>query len=248
MKRLTKIGSRVLGSCLIACGVLACSGADISSQPVATHEGAGSVRLALQPVSGITLNTVHYVVTKAGLAGPVVEGDLPTPGNQKVLTMGLSVPVGTGYVLSFSSIAAEAVSTFCSGAVGPFDVRPNQDTSLSMQLSCIDVANGGLKNEVAQTVDGCPRLLFDFALATPNSAKINETIRLASNARDLDDKAVSYAWWVADAGVGVFATGNAANATFTCQALAANLDITLTVSNGECSKSIVTNVSCVDSI
>jgi len=247
MKLRDKVGSLMLGACLAAGAVVACSGSEVSSQQPANGEDvADTVRLSLQPVSGITVDTVHYLVAKLGSSTPVLEGDLPTPGAAKVFNVGLPIPVGSGYELSLSGVAAESPNMFCTGVIGPFDVRPNQNTNLTTQFFCTDVTNGALKNEIMQTVDGCPRLSVDFSIATPNSAHVGEAIALNSFAHDLDGKSLGYLWGVADANAGVFAPAIAANTIFTCQKVAANLDLTLTVSNGECAKSIVTNVVCTN--
>jgi len=245
MKRIAQVASSALVSSLVACSVVACSGAEATQHSAKSEPTGSSIGLALQPVSGVTLNTVHYVVTKAGSAVPVLEGDLPATGTAKVLNVGLPIPVGTGYELSLSGVAVESKTTTCAAAIGPFSVRPNQSTNLSTQLACTDAANGALKNLVTQTVDGCPRLIVDFAIATPNSASVGHSLGFAGLAHDLDGKTVSYAWQ-ATGGLGAFATPTAASTTFTCQAIGGSFDVTLTASNGECTKSLSTKASCAD--
>ena len=245
MKRFVNIGSLTCVVGLAAGALLACSAAEGPMQREGADSAAGNtVRFALQPVSGITLNTLHFVVLELGSTTPVLEGELPTPGDARLLTLGLPVPVGSGYELSLSGVAAESSSTICVGSVGPFEVRPNQLTNLTTPLECVDIANGTLKNEIKQTVDGCPRLIIDFALASPNTAKINEPIALASYAHDLDSKPIGYAWTIVEPGIGTFPVASGANGTFTCRFGDSNVALTMTASNGECSRAIVTNVTC----
>src|ERR1700760_659863 len=104
MKLLAKVGSLALIAAVAGGAVAGCSSNQAGKQGTAKSEGpTGTVGLSLQPVSGVTLNTVHYVVTKAGSTTPVSEGDLPTPGTAKTFSFGLPLPVGTGYTISLSA-------------------------------------------------------------------------------------------------------------------------------------------------
>src|ERR1700712_1887585 len=104
MKLLAKVGSLALIAAVAGGVVAGCSSNDVSKQGTAKGgEGpTGTIGLSLQPVSGVTLNTIHYVVTKAGSSTPVSEGDLPTPGTASTFSFGLPLPVGTGYTVSLS--------------------------------------------------------------------------------------------------------------------------------------------------
>ncbi|HYQ14413.1 MAG TPA: hypothetical protein VEQ58_01605, partial [Polyangiaceae bacterium] len=87
--------------------VQGCS-ADVSSpeHSASSESDAGRVSLNLVPVSGITVNSVNYVVTGTpAIPGtPLPSGVLPTPGNDKNFTFGIPVPVGTGYTLSLTAV------------------------------------------------------------------------------------------------------------------------------------------------
>ena len=247
MKLLAKVGSLALIAAVAGGVVAGCSGSEANKPGSAKEGAANTVGLELQPVSGVTLNTIHYVVTKAGSATPVLEGDLPTPGTAKTFTLGLPVPVGTGYTLSLSGVSVESAAITCVGSVGPFEVKPNQATNLSTTLVCTDANNGTANNVITVTTDSCPRLILDYIVISPSSATTaapNNTIAVASKAHDLDAKLLTYAWKIADTTVGAFAAANAATTTFTCANPKNNVDVTLTAGNGECTKSIVTQVSC----
>lgn len=51
---------------------------DDASRSIIPRERTGTVGLTLLPVSGITINNVHFVVSQGGAM--ISEGDLPTPG------------------------------------------------------------------------------------------------------------------------------------------------------------------------
>lgn len=248
MKLLAKVGSLALIATVAGGVVAGCSGTQSSTEAAKGEGAANSVGLSLQPVSGVTLNAVHYTVTKVGSTVPVLDGDLPTPGTAKTFNAGLPIPVGTGYTLSLTAVSAESATTTCAGSVGPFDVKANQTTTLNTTLTCTDAANGSANNIVTVATDACPRLVVDYVLVTPNSALTGGgTIAVASKAHDLDAKPLTYAWKIADATLGAFTAATSANTTFTCGATGGkDVVATVTASNGECSKSLTTTVSCVN--
>jgi len=244
MKLLAKVGSLALLAAVAGGVVAGCSGSETKS-PAAAKEGApNSVGLALQPVAGVTINTVHYVVSKAGVATPVLEGDLPTAGTAATFNLGLPIPVGTDYSLSLSGVSVESAAITCTGSVGPFNVTPNQTTKLTTTFACTDANKGAVDNHVTVTTDACPRLSVDYLVVTPNAANVGSTIGTFSKATDLDGKPVTYAWKIASAAVGSFAAATSANTTFTCNAAGADVALTITANNGQCSKSLSTTISC----
>lgn len=249
MKLLAKVGSLALIAAVAGGVVAGCSSNDVAKQGTAKGgEGpTGMIGLSLQPVSGVTLNTIHYVVNKAGSATPVLEGDLPTPGTAKTFSFGLPLPVGTGYTISLSGTSVENAKVTCVGSFGPFDVTANASTALNMTLTCTDTTNGSVKGGVTVTTDACPRLSLDFVVATPSAQNVPGNIAVAGSAHDLDGKTIQYSWKVSDTAVGTFAPANAATSTFSCVAGSATpVTLTLTASNGECSKSLTEDVSCVN--
>ncbi len=206
----------------------------------------GSVGLSLVPVSGITLNTVHYIVTNSATpAVTVAEGDLPTPGTAKDFTFGLSLPVGTGYTISLSAASAETGDDItCGGSFGPFAVTPNSSTNFTLTLTCHDNTNGQVVGGVAVTTDACPKIVFDYVVATPASANVGSTLAVASQAHDLDGKTVTYSWKIATPAVGSFSPTTGATSTLTCAQQGLGTVVTVTANNGECTKDLTTTVSC----
>jgi len=246
MKLLAKVGSLALLAAVAGGVVAGCSGSETKSPGAAKEGTANSVGLALQPVAGVTINTVHFVVTKAGVATPVLEGDLPTSGSASTFNVGLPIPVGTDYTLSLSGVSVESASITCTGSVGPFAVTPNQTTKLTTTFACTDANKGAVDNHVTVTTDACPRLSVDYLVVTPNSANVGSTIGTFSKATDLDGRPITYAWKIGTASVGSFAAATAANTTFTCNGAGTDVPLTITANNGQCSKSLTTTVSCND--
>jgi len=248
MKLLAKVGSLALIAAVAGGVVAGCSSSDVAKQGTAkSGEGpTGTIGLSLQPVSGVTLNTVHYIVTQTGSTTPVLEGDLPTPGTAKTFSFGLPLPVGAGYTISLSGASVESKTTTCVGSFGPFAVTANASTALNMVLTCTDAANGSIKGGVTVTTDACPRLGVDFVVASPSSATVpGGTIAVNGSAHDLDGKAIAYSWKVSNTAVGSFVAANAASTTFNClSASTTPVDLTITANNGECTKSLTASVSC----
>jgi len=249
MKFVAKVGSLALIAAAAAGAVVGCSGQDLS-KPSTSAQGEGqkgTVGLTLQPVAGITLNTVHYTVTKSGVTTPVSDGDLPTPGTASTFSFGVPLPVGSGYTLGVSGVAAENSSITCTGTSAPFAVTANTSSKITLVLTCTDSTNGNVETGVVVETDACPRLIVDYVVATPSTAFLpNGTISVASNAHDLDGKTVTYSWKVSSPAVGSFAPVAGKTSTFTCaQDSGANpVDIIVTADNGQCKKVLPTAVSC----
>jgi len=229
------------GSVVAGCSSSVVPGA---GQQAAKEGPQGEVTLGLLPVTGVQLNSVHYVVSNAAGA-TVSEGDLPTPGDAKDFSFGLSLPVGTGYTISLTAASADPNDNItCGGSYGPFPVVANTSTAFSLTLTCHDDTNGQIVGNVDVKTDACPRVLFDYIVATPSTADVGKTIAVAGKAHDLDGKALTYSWKIADPTIGTFAPLAGATSTFTCAKGAPNQVVTVTAANGECTKSLTTTVSC----
>jgi hypothetical protein len=238
----------IAGSSVVACSSDVTRG---SSQGSASNEDLGSIGLRLVPVSGVTINSVNYVVTGTpaipGTALP--SGVLPTPGTASSFNFGVQVPVGTGYTLSLTAASAETGDDVtCTGSVGPFNVAPNTPTNISVTLTCRDNSTGQFIAAVDVKTDACPRLVADYVVAIPAAADVGKNIDVNALGHDLDGKTVKYAWSIpaANASVGSFAAPAAQATTFACQHQGTNVPVTVTMSNGECSRPLLTTVSCND--
>jgi hypothetical protein len=246
-----KFGMLALLAAVGGLAVQGCSSDIVSSSPShgAGEGDSGQVSLNLVPVAGITVNSVNYVVTGTpAIPGtPLPSGVLPTPGTSNNFTFGIPVPVGTGYTLSLTAVSAETGDDItCTGSHGPFDVTPNTSTGFPMTLTCVDNSNGQLVATVDVKTNACPRLIPDYASAIPGSANVGSNIALNALGHDLDGKVVTYAWSIAaaDAAVGSFVNATSQAATFTCNGPGDAKAVTVTLSNGECTKPLITTVTC----
>jgi hypothetical protein len=113
-----------------------------------------------------------------------------------------------------------------------------------LTLTCKDNTTGTLIGGVDVKTDACPRLVFDYAVATPASANVGSTIAVATHAHDLDGKAISYSWKIANPAVGTFAPTTGASSLLTCATQGIGTLVTVTAANGECTKDLTTTVSC----
>jgi hypothetical protein len=228
--------------------VAGCSGSTIpgTSQKAGSEGSLGEVGLKLVPVSGVTLNTVHYVVTNSDTpAVTVSEGDLPTPGTAKDFSFGLSLPVGTGYTISLSAASAETGDAItCGGSYGTFNVAPNTATNFSLTLTCHDDTNGQIIGGVDVKTDACPKVVFDYVVATPGAQDVGKDIDVLAKAHDLDGKTLTYTWKVATPATGAFTPVAGATSKLHCDSAKVGEIVTVTADNGECKKSLTTTVSC----
>ena len=242
------VGKFAIVSLVVSALGAGCSGFDAgTAHQVGREAPSGNVGLTLVPVSGVTLNSVQYVVTNS--ATPPVTfstGDLPTPGTAKDFSFGLPLPVGTGYNISLSAASAETGDDItCAGSYGPFDIAPNSSKNFTLALTCKDNSSGQIIGVADVKTDACPRLVFDYAVATPSTGTIGKTISVSGRARDLDGRAVTYSWKIASPAVGTFAPLSGPSSTFTCSSPASGARVTVTASNGECIKDLATTLSCV---
>ena len=250
MKFVAKVGSLALIAAVAGGVVAGCSGQDLtkSSSPSTKAEGQkGTIGLTLQPVAGITINTVKYTVTQSGVTTPVVIGNLPTPGTASTFSFGIPLPVGTGYTLAVSGVSVENASITCAGTSAPFDVTSNLSSKITLVLSCTDTTNGNVETGVTVTTDACPRLIVDYVVATPSTAFLpGGTIAVASAAHDLDNKPITYSWTISAPAVGSFAPVSGATSTLSCATDSGPnpVDVIVTADNGQCKKTLPTTVSC----
>lgn len=243
-----KLGMLALLATAAGSVVAGCSSSTVpgTSQKAGSEGPLGEVGLKLVPVSGVTLNTVHYVVTNSATpAVTISEGDLPTPGTAKDFSFGLSLPVGTGYTISLSAASAETGDNItCGGSYGTFNVAPNTATNFSLTLTCHDDTNGQIIGGVDVKTDACPKIVFDYVVATPAAADVGNTIAVAGKAHDLDGKTLTYSWKVATPATGTFSPVAGATSTLTCNNAKVGEIVTVTADNGECTKALTTTVSC----
>jgi hypothetical protein len=223
--------------------MFACSAA---REPQLREQPAGSIVLALQPLSGLTIASLRYAVTQDGQPNLIREGALPTDGAGGALDMGLDLPPGSGYRLSLSGVSVEAGPFApCTGTTDPFSISPGVTPLIELKLTCVDNTYGSFGTGIGIANDACPELSFSHVAAFPAVANVSSTVALVTSAQDSRARTVSYAWALADPAIASLQTPAASEATLTCLIAANNIVITVTASNGECSKSAEIGVSCV---
>jgi hypothetical protein len=241
----TSWGGAVVVGCFGALQLGACGTSP--GKGAGTDERLDNVQLALQPVSGLTLTSLRYAVTRGSSpANLVAEGNLPTPGIGRTVSFGVSLPVGSGYTLNLSAESAEPDDGItCTGNFGPFEVKPNESTRASLALTCVDNSSGQTFGGLGVESQGCPRLVIDHFTASPVFAYVGEPIAVSARAHDLDNPSapISYSW---SGDFPAFLTSSqGASASFTCVVgSGAGIVIRVTASNGECSKTLETTVDC----
>src|SRR6185369_3470707 len=246
-----KVALLALTTAVAGLSVAGCS-SDISSnkpgESVADGK-QGSVGLNLQPVSGVTINTVTYTVTVGNTPGATVvkTGSIPVPGTGKDFSFGVPLPKGTGYYLSLTADSVDGKVT-CAGGFGPFDIAANTSVDITPTLTCTDITTGQPIVLVDVVTTACPDISFDYVVATPKSATVGSTIGLLSNAVSASGKTLIYEWALATPATSTIAPPTAKDATLTCAAGGTGVLVTVTAKNGECQKSISTKVSCVNAL
>jgi hypothetical protein len=216
--------------------------------PDGSGEGAGDGRLGrvgltLQPVSGVIISSVSYSVTQGQSGAVVTSGSLPVPGAGADLSFGVPLPVGTGYFLTLSGATADGQVT-CAGGFGPFNITANATIDITPMLTCTDITTGQPVASVDVSTTACPDVTFDYVVATPSSAVVGQQMGLLSNAVSASGKLLSYQWSASSPGIGVIIPANAKDASLECASAGGTLIATVTASNGECSKSLSTTVTC----
>ncbi|HYQ03177.1 MAG TPA: hypothetical protein VER96_31100 [Polyangiaceae bacterium] len=242
-----KLGVLVLLAAASSAVVAGCSSSAVpgAEQKAAKEGSQGEVTLGLLPVTGVALNSVHYTVVNA-TGGVVSEGDLPTPGDAKDISFGLSLPVGSGYTIALSAASADPNDNItCGGSYGPFNVLANTSAAFTLTLTCHDDTSGQTVGNIGVQTDACPRVSFDYIVATPATVAVGKTAAVAAKAHDLDGKVLTYSWKIANPSVGTFSPVTGAVSTFACQNPSTpNQVVTVTADNGECKKSLTTTISC----
>lgn len=245
-----KVALLALTTAIAGAAVVGCS-SDIETGDKAGSEAndgtQGQVGLTLQPVSGVIINTISYSVTQ-GQGGAVVKsGNLPVPGTGKDFSFGLKLPVGTNYFLTLSGATADGKVT-CAGGFGPFAITANQTIDMTPVLTCTNISEGDVGVGVGVETTDCPDISWDYIVATPKSADVGQSIALLSNAVSGASKPLTYQWKLSTASVGTFTPPTAKETSLACAAAGNGVTVTVTASNGECSKSLSTKVSCVNAL
>ncbi len=239
-----KVALLALTTAIAGVSLVGCSG-DIDGTKTPVEGKQGQAGLNLQPVSGVTIDTVTYTVTQ-GAGGAVVKtGNLSVLGTGADFSFGVPLPVGTDYHLSLSATSVDGKVTCVGGLPAGFNIVANQTIDITPTLTCTDITTGQPIVLVDVVNTACPDLSFDYVVATPKSAKLGSAIGLLSNAVSASGKPVTYSW-TTSAPLGAITPPTSKTPSLACTTAGALVTVTVTASNGECTKSLSTKVSCVN--
>ncbi|MEI9942543.1 MAG: hypothetical protein WDO69_35460 [Pseudomonadota bacterium] len=221
---------------LIGCSSTSGNGADSAETD---SENSGSIGLALQVESGLTLNQIDYAII--GPLGFSKSGSIDVSNSSTISAVISSLPAGTGYSITLSGTSTDGSAT-CSGSA-TFDVVAHQTTTASVGVSCHQAATTG-SVQINGAVNVCP--VADGISANPAEVAVGSTIALSASAHDSDSgpAPLAYSW---TASSGTLSDPASATPTFTCTA-PGTVTLTVGVSDGDlaegCTDIATTTVTC----
>jgi 3-phytase len=217
-------------SCAAAIG---CGGDEPGQQPT-NDSRVGGVALDLEVGAGFNLTSIAFEIAGNGF---LKTGSFPVNGPQIQARIG-GIPAGLGFVITLRASDPGNPEASCEGSA-TFDVQAAHTTPVALVLRCRLPSKTGSVLVNGQ-LNVCPRI-DDFSLA-PTSASVGQSVALASAASDPDGEPspLSFHW---TASSGSLSAAQAAETGFTCTA-AGSVDVTLEVSDGDCSDSVTAQVQC----
>jgi len=228
-------GSVGLLSISAACALVSCSAGDANRVPEVASESVGAVGLALTPIAGLTLNAFTYTIL--GPSAFTRSGTVDISHSTTLSAVVGALPVGSGYTVTVGATSTDGTTT-CGGSAA-FSVTASTTSQVLVHLQCRQGAKTGsvLVNGV---LNACP--IIEGIDASPAEVLLGSPIALSAIVRDLDSAPtpIAYQW---SASSGNVSNGATATPTFTCTA-AGPVTLTLAVTDGDCSDSLITTVSC----
>jgi hypothetical protein len=202
-----------------------------------TAEDVGEVGLQLK-LGDATVSTLSYVISGNGFTK---NGVLDVSKGKTISATIGGIPAGSGYTLSLSGAAANDATILCTASAS-FNITARATTTAVVKLECRLPAsnNGSVKVEGSANV--CPRI--DSLSIEPSEVFVGSSMALNATVTDVDKQpaAATYAW---SANGGTVTGGATASASFKCTAVG-TFDVTLLVSDTECSDSLSATVTCTE--
>jgi hypothetical protein len=198
--------------------LVACESA--SPNAGASNDSVGSVQLALQLASGVTVNSFAY-----SIAGPQsYSGSINVTSSTTVSSVIGNIAPGSGYTLTLTGTSVDT-QTSCAGTSASFAVAAHATTPVMVAIDCHTAAKTG-SVLVNGTINVCPTI--DAVSSNPPAGNV---IAIASAAHDPDSapQPLSYSWTTSS---GTLSSATAQNPTLTCTAPGL-ATLTLTVSDGD---------------
>jgi hypothetical protein len=187
------------------------------------------------------LGAIHAVVTDASgevRGGADEEAANPELAQQRSLR--LVLPAGEGFTVSLTATTSDPQPSTCTARITALDVAAG--TTARARVFSWDC--GGVSGYVPSSVAADCYWLADWTLVARTSAAVGERIDVKAAARGLSGNQPSFTWSAPNADVGSFDSPNEPNAAFHCQAAAAAIPLTLTLSDGDCTQRVTQTVSC----
>lgn len=209
---------RSLRCALIALTAVALAGC--ANEPSVLAGPQGHVAVALVIPGGSTISSVSWSI-KSSVGQSLASGTTNTSRAGASVSLAVGLPAGQGDTVTMTATTNAGIP--CSGTSNPFDVTPNQTSSVSVVLNCGPiVADGGLGSVVITGTlvsgDNCPTLTA-WAISPETAAANGGQIDVSATAADADTGDVlTYAW---SAVAGSFAAPAATSTTYTCGAAGA---------------------------
>ena len=228
--RFLALGSAALTLCLASC-----EGA--SSKRVGDM---GSVQMALDVSSGLTLDTISYVINGPGSFTKMGSIDV---SHSSTISADISpLPPGMGFTIGLSATSQQG-DGICMGSQ-TFDVIAHQTTAVLVHLLCKQPTTNGSVS-INGVLNVCP--VIDSIGSSPGEVFVGGSILLSGQAHDSDagPSLLTYQWTASPAATGSLNNASTQNATFVCAAPGTAL-VTLSVSDGDmtCADSQTISVIC----
>jgi hypothetical protein len=204
--------------------------------------GTGSVGMHLNLAPGVTLTTVHWVITGGPSGNPGYSGDVAIGDAGSLEFIAGGILAGSGYVLTITG--TDSSGDPCTGTSSSFTIVAGAVTQTFLQVTC--TAPGAEGGVVASTVNTgsveidagvvyvvgdagqtitCPAI-SSFSISP---AEINLSGSAALTLQTVGASNPTITWSVSPAGGGSFGNASAASTTFACSGTAAQVSITATV-------------------
>lgn len=191
------------------------------------------------------LGAIHAVVTDA--SGEVLGGadeEVANPELAEERKLRLVLRAGAGFTVSLRATTTDpepsAALGGCTASIAGLDVAAG--ATARAQVFSWDC--GGVSGYVPSSVAADCYWLADWTLVTRTSAAVGERIAIKAAARGLGGNQPSFAWSAPNDDVGSFDSSTEPNAAFRCQAPAAAIPLTLSLSDGDCTQRVTQTVSC----
>ena len=212
----------------LTCSLAACDGG--SSKRAGD---VGSLKMALDVASGITVNTISYVIMGPGNFTPKT-GTIDVSHSSAISADISPLPQGMGFSISLSATSQQG-DAMCVGSQ-TFDVVAHQTTSVVVHLLCKQPTKNGSIN-VNGALNVCP--LIDSIGSSPAEVFVGGSIIFSGQGHDADSgpSALTYQWTASPPAAGSFNNSAAQNPSFVCS-VAGPVSVTLAVSDGD--------MACVD--